>query len=78
MEPQFRPGDTLLAWRWFIPRVGQVVVVRRPSMPIIKRIKRRDADGFWVEGDNKTQSTDSRVFGIVPSDQIEALVVFKI
>ncbi len=78
MEPSYFDGDTLVGLRWFKPRAGQVVVIRRPGLPIIKRILRQERVGFWVEGDNKTRSTDSRQFGIVSTARIEALVLLKI
>ncbi len=80
MEPALREGDRLLARRVDNPGAlaeGSVVAVRRPDRPdlvLVKRLVRRDADGWWVEGDNAARSDDSRTFGPVP----DALVLAEV
>lgn len=72
MEPTLADGDRLLCrdvGGRRPPRVGDVVVARRPDRPsllLVKRVVRREADGWWLEGDNAASSDDSRVFGPVP------------
>lgn len=78
MQPTYQPGDLLLGWRWFRPRVGQVVVAVSPERSIIKRIKDHHDTDFWLEGDNVAYSTDSRSFGPVLRRQIQALIIAKI
>ena len=77
MMPTYRPGDTLLGWRWFSPRRGDIVVVNR-DRPIIKRVTHVNVEGVFIEGDNPRRSTDSRSFGRVRPGQIEAKILFKI
>jgi len=77
MLPTYRPGDTLLAWRWFRPRRGDIVVVRRDRR-LIKRVTHVNVEGIFIEGDNPRRSTDSRTFGRVRPDQIEAKVLFRL
>ena len=71
MLPTLRPGD-LLAVRPFRPgepRVGQLVVVRREEIEIVKRVsatglgQRAAADEIWLTGDNAAASTDSKTTG---------------
>ena len=71
MLPTLRSGDRCLV-RWGAPlRLGDVVVARRPDRPdrpdllVIKRLTAREADGAWLEGDNRDGSHDSWVFGAV-------------
>jgi phage repressor protein C with HTH and peptisase S24 domain len=77
MLPSYRPGDTLLGWRWFAPKRGDVVVVRR-DRPLIKRITHVNVEGIFIEGDNPRRSTDSRSFGLVRRSQVEARIIMKL
>jgi nickel-type superoxide dismutase maturation protease len=65
MLPTLAPGEWVVVRRTTRPRVGSVVVVRRPERLVVKRAVRRTAEGLWVEGDNAAASDDSRVFGHV-------------
>ena len=77
MQPTYQPGDTLLGWRWFRPKVGQVVVAQH-ERPLIKRITRLAAGQVWLEGDNPADSADSRRFGALPPGRLEAVIIGKI
>lgn len=70
MLPALAPGEWLLVRRGVRPRPGAVVVVRRPERLVVKRVVRRDEQGWWVEGDNASASDDSRVFGPVPEQDV--------
>lgn len=88
MRPVLEPGDWALAVA--SPRVvrGSVVVVehpRRPGFEMVKRVTRvpgdpapngrvLDHDEFWVEGDTRGESTDSRHFGPVRREHVKAAV----
>ena len=77
MEPTMRNGD------WWLVRLGQrvspgdVALLRHPlrrDLLVVKRVRRADVDGWWVEGDNPDFSDDSRSFGAVaPSDIVGRL-----
>src|SRR2546423_2548336 len=67
MLPTLRPGDLLAVrpLRPGEPRVGQLVVVRREEIEIVKRVSATGgqglaADEIWLTGDNAAASTDSR------------------
>jgi phage repressor protein C with HTH and peptisase S24 domain len=77
MQPGYEPGDTLLGLRWFRPRPGQVVVLRR-DRPLIKRVGRLDDGRVWLLGDNRAHSTDSRHFGPVREFELEARIIAKL
>lgn len=87
MQPGLRPGALVIA-QALDPshdlRSGDVVVARRPDRAgpeIIKRIHSIDEAGtIFLVGDNPDPlaSTDSRTFGAVARDQIEARVRWRI
>ncbi len=85
MTPAFRVGDRILVNRLSYllnkPRIRDVVVLKREKF-IIKRIAKikpsADGDIFFVTGDNRRESTDSRHFGWVRKKDIVGRVMFKI
>jgi phage repressor protein C with HTH and peptisase S24 domain len=47
--------------------VGDVVVARfrsRPDLLVVKRLARREGDGWWLAGDNPYGSDDSQTYGV--------------
>ena len=73
MRPTYHPGDVLLGWRWFRPKVGQVVVAQAERV-VIKRVEKFDGDQFWLSGDNKALSSGTRK---VDRGQVEALIICR-
>jgi nickel-type superoxide dismutase maturation protease len=83
MAPTLADGD----WLWCrrlcssgAVREGDVVVLERPDRPgllLVKRVVRREPDGWWVQGDNAAASDDSRLFGPVPDARLLARVVLR-
>jgi nickel-type superoxide dismutase maturation protease len=81
MAPTLRNGETHLAVTGVRLRSGHVVVIRHPERPgllTVKRLVRREDDGWWVEGDNAAESTDSRQFGLVDPGLVVARVVMRV
>ena len=74
MRPGYEPGDILLGWRWFRPRVHQVVVAHA-DRAVIKRITHVTRTHVWIVGDNRVLSTDARE---IDRDQLEALIIYKL
>lgn len=78
MVPTLRHGDVVLARRGGRPvRPGDIVLARfraRPELLVVKRAVRREASGWWIEGDNSFGTADSRVFGLA---DVVARVVFR-
>lgn len=80
MAPTFNEGDWLVVLWGGAFRPGQTVLVEKESQPgvfLIKRIIRLEAEKYWVEGDNKEASTDSRQWGVIEHSEIAATVVFR-
>lgn len=76
MMPAFKPGQRVLGYKNFKPKVGDVVVVMF-DRPRIKRVKQILPDGLWVEGDNPDDSSDSRTLGNVPWQCVLAKVIAR-
>ena len=81
MLPTFRSGDWLLVAWGDKYKIGDVIVVERAERPgvfLIKRLEHNDGGKFWVEGDNKSISTDSREWGPVAEAEIMGRVVSRL
>lgn len=79
MVPLLQPDEEVLvdlnAYRHTSPRLGDIVVAEHPHRPgfrLIKRIVSIDDDHghYFLEGDNRSESTDSRTFGAVSTAHI--------
>ncbi len=85
MWPTLEPGDEVLvnprAYRFAQPFPGDIVVAHHPkrqSMKVIKRVGDVGEDGVvFLQGDNRSESTDSRHFGSVRTEQILGRVTSK-
>ena len=82
MEPSFRHGDIVLvnklSYLFKKPKVGDVVVVKKTHRYILKRIQKIENGKYFVVGDNKKESTDSRTFGWIKRKDIVRKVIKKI
>jgi signal peptidase I len=79
MEPALRPGDKILALKIGGWGRGDIVVFHTPSRAaercgvggtFVKRVIRKGARTAFLEGDNRSQSCDSRAFGPVPNGNV--------
>lgn len=82
MEPSYEDSSVLLISKIALKfgfKAGDVVLAFDPrdKRPILKRIVDISREGVYLEGDNVTQSTDSRTFGIVSKKNIIGKVVMK-
>lgn len=81
MFPTFREDDAVLVNRlsYFLskPKIGDLIVLKRGQY-MIKRIEKIRENEFFVVGDNKKESTDSREFGWVSKKEIVGKVILKI
>lgn len=73
MLPTLHPGEWWLARQRRRIQPGDLVVFTHPTIPglvAVKRAIRQEPDGWWVEGDNASVSTDSRQFGPLGVERI--------
>ena len=79
MRPTLSPGDLLLIRYRAQPRIGRLVVVRLPARGLaVKRVTRRDPEGWWVERDNRAAGVDSWLVGAIPDADVVAVVVCRL
>lgn len=86
MEPNFNSGDYVLvnklAYVFRNPSKNDIVVLKHPEEKkkfLIKRISLvANSDEYYVMGDNKDFSQDSRHFGPIKKDSIIGKVLFHI
>ena len=81
MEPTYLHGDMILV-NPQNQRVKEddIVLLEHPKrqMILVKRVLFEDEGTFFVQGDNKNESTDSRHFGMVSRGQIQGVVTVKL
>lgn len=81
MVPTFSSNDIVLVNRLSYvfkkPQVGDIIAGRDPrdGKTVIKRITKIENTSYFIEGDNKNSSTDSRVFGIIRQSDIIGKVI---
>jgi len=79
MAPLLNSGDVVIVQPSAMFAVGDVVLAEHPfrsGVKILKRIAQIEQDGrLHLVGDNPDESTDSRTFGKVPSEQVLGRVV---
>ncbi len=84
MEPNYHNGDLLLinklSYRFRDPQPDEVIVFAAPTgQDLIKRVIRQvEPLKYWVEGDNKQASSDSRQFGPVAKKAIVGRVWWRV
>lgn len=82
MKPTFSEEESVLVsslpFLLVNPKKGDVVVFEKYNRLYIKRIKKIKDEKYFLTGDNKKDSQDSRRFGSVTRNQIKGKVLFKI
>jgi nickel-type superoxide dismutase maturation protease len=81
MEPGIKNGEIVLASSLFYlfknPQIGDIVAFKDTGKILIKRIMNISKGKYFLEGDNRKDSLDSRKFGLVPKQKILGKVIYK-
>ncbi len=79
MRPTLAPGDRLLVRYGRPPRPGRVVVGRFADGTVaVKRAIEERTGGWWLLSDNPDDGVDSRHRGVVPPEDVVAVVLARI
>ena len=82
MEPTLQQGQNVLVssipYLFVKPKIDDMVLIRHEENRfLIKRITKIDGEKYFVGGDNKKDSMDSRRFGWILKKDIVGKVVYK-
>ena len=80
MMPQLKAGDLIFLLKTQKLKVGQIAIAKRPdrqNLLVIKRVKAVTKNGYWLEGDNSSESDDSRIFGEVDKGLVLGKLIFR-
>jgi len=84
MQPAFNNNDLVLvnklSYLFKNPELNDVVAIKNPALDkekryIIKRVVKIKKNKYFVEGDNKKESTDSRSFGWIGRENIIGKII---
>lgn len=90
MTPTLMPKQKVLVWKYGIIKKNDIVVCKKPQMKklLVKRVKKikqirnhqssMNTEVYFIQGDNKNESTDSRHFGWVSKKSIIGKVIYHL
>ena len=83
MEPFIKNGESIMAsgllYLFKDPKIKDIVVFKDKNNKIlIKRITKIKNGEYFLEGDNKSDSLDSKQMGLIKRNQIMAKFIIKI
>jgi hypothetical protein len=77
MLPALPPGSLIVATGFYMHlKKGDLVIFKHQGLDKIKRIEATRDLTFYVLGDNSANSSDSRVFGWLPTSAVKAKVIW--
>jgi phage repressor protein C with HTH and peptisase S24 domain len=77
MVPTLHDGDLVIVRHGARVRLGDVVLARfrdLPELAVLKRVSRREGDGWWLASDNLAAGGDSATHGVA---DVQARVVLR-
>lgn len=78
MEPSLMAGDQVLVSKFLPIAENDIIVFNYSGKYFIKRVIKIKHSEYYVLGDNKTHSLDSRTFGFVDKKNVIGKVISKI
>lgn len=80
MEPEIKNGGSVIVscipYFFSKPKIGDIVAFKKNRKVFIKRITKIDGENYFVKGDNKRDSLDSRRLGWIERKDILGRVIF--
>lgn len=83
MSPTLNPGDTIYAsplpYLFIDPKIDDIVICIDPRTQriLVKRIVKMVKGKYYVSGDNRKSSTDSKKFGLLEKKDIIGKVIYS-
>ena len=77
MWPALVRNDLVLVYKWAKIKEDDIVLYSSPEKDYVKRVVKIEDGAYFLEGDNKKFSTDSRKFGPVKKKDIVGKVILK-
>lgn len=78
METRLHNRQLMIGRSGQVIKLGHIVVLNHNGKEIVKRVSRIEKDKVWIEGDNITQSTDSRDFGWINKSDILGVMKYSL
>ena len=82
MEPFLKNEDICLIssvpYLFKNPKINDIVLFIYKDKKYLKRVTKISEQGYFLKGDNNTDSFDSKNFGLIKRDKIIGKVIFKI
>jgi phage repressor protein C with HTH and peptisase S24 domain len=72
MLPLLKPGKLIIFISLAKPKVGSIVLANVSARDVVKTITKIEANKYWLEGLNRSHSTDSRDYCWVDRKKILA------
>lgn len=82
MSPTYLENESVIVssipYFFIKPKKRDIVVFKRNTKFYIKRIKDINENKYFLTGDNKIDSLDSRKLGFINREQIKGKVIYKL
>jgi nickel-type superoxide dismutase maturation protease len=83
MEPQIKSGETVLVssipYLFKSPKISDIVAFKENTgRVLIKRIVKIQDGKYFMQGDNKQDSLDSRKLGLISKNRIIGEIIYKL
>jgi len=77
MLPNYKQGEKVLVFKSFSFKINDAIICKNPKTKriLLKRIVKIRDKKYFVQGDNKKESTDSRDFGFLERKDIIGKVI---
>lgn len=82
MEPELKTNEKVLVsglvYIFNAPQINDTVAFRYKNKIFIKRIVKIKKEKYFLKGDNRSDSLDSKILGWIPKKKILGKVIYKL